>query len=273
MTEMMTISTKEVAALMRKDLRERFPHTKFSVRCATGTAAGWIDVSWTDGPVERDVEPLVRSYQSSQFNGMTDSYDQLEDDLISVDPAQMPVLRHYFCCGVNTHREVSPAAHVRVVHEMVRQNPDLGAVLAIEDIDPDTITSRELHNRLRLIPVSSLPDLRYGDRALHTDFGDLGTLLYQAGAVTDLTPEPPGAVKTVNGRTFYRTDPDGTSLVKRAPGTAWEKSTTPVPAEARPVTRAAAAEYTAATGRCLACNRPIRDASKGFGPKCNLRFT
>lgn len=74
---MMTISTKEVAALMRKDLRERFPHTKFSVRCATGTAAGWIDVSWTDGPVERDVEPLVRSYQSSQFNGMTDSYDQL----------------------------------------------------------------------------------------------------------------------------------------------------------------------------------------------------
>lgn len=273
MTEYMHIDTPEVAKLMRKDLRDRFPHTKFSIRCASGTARGWINVSWTDGPVESEVTPYLRVYQSSQFNGMTDSYDRIEDDLVSVDPSQMPVLRHYFCCGVLTHREVTPAAKIQVAREIIAQNPHLADVVPLDDIDPETITANELYAVMRAVPRDALNDLRFHDRALYTDDRDgFANLIHQAQVSTDLTPEPEGAIKTANGRTFYRTDPDGTVLVKRSRDTAWEESTAPIPGDAQVVTRDEAIAHTEATGRCLACNRPIANSANGFGPKCNRRF-
>lgn len=49
-TDTLPATVKAAAAAIRQDLKAAFPGTVFSVRMATGTAAAWIDVTWTDGP-------------------------------------------------------------------------------------------------------------------------------------------------------------------------------------------------------------------------------
>jgi hypothetical protein len=103
------ITTKEAAALLRKDLATTFPGVKFSVRKSTGTASAWISVSWTDGPTSRDVDAVKYRYQGRQFNGMTDGYDDLGTALISIDSTVMPEEFRYLVDGINTQRDFSPA--------------------------------------------------------------------------------------------------------------------------------------------------------------------
>lgn len=91
---MSTITVKETAAAVRKALRAEYPDARFSVRMATGTAHGWLDVSWTDGPRDGAVRDFVARFESSRFDGMTDSYTNTGNSA-------------WNCCGINTHRSYS----------------------------------------------------------------------------------------------------------------------------------------------------------------------
>lgn len=71
---------------------------------------------------------------------------------------------------------------------------------------------------------------------------------------------------------FYRRRADGTVAIKRSVRTAWEPYPAAIPVTAEPVTAARATELGRASGRCLACNRPIRDSTTGYGPTCRSRF-
>jgi Large polyvalent protein associated domain 29 len=57
------INVKETAKMIRKELKEKFPFTKFSVRCER---SGSINVSWTDFPTEKAVEEVVSKYEQVQ---------------------------------------------------------------------------------------------------------------------------------------------------------------------------------------------------------------
>ncbi|OAO82615.1 LPD29 domain-containing protein [Anoxybacillus flavithermus] len=57
------MNTKETAKKIRQELKEKFPFTKFSVRCER---SGSINVSWTDFPTERAVEDVVSKYEQVQ---------------------------------------------------------------------------------------------------------------------------------------------------------------------------------------------------------------
>ena len=83
------VYTKDCAKLMRQALKQAFPGVKFSVRCDTGTASGWIDVRFPreSGLDVRQVSRVCSAYQGEQFNGSTDSYDRISND--------------YACCGVS----------------------------------------------------------------------------------------------------------------------------------------------------------------------------
>jgi hypothetical protein len=72
------IERAEVAKMIRRDLKASFPATKFSVRSRSYSMGGEINVSWSNGPTEEQINDLVGSYQSSGFDGMIDlaySYD------------------------------------------------------------------------------------------------------------------------------------------------------------------------------------------------------
>ncbi len=58
---------------IRIELKRAFASVKFSVTTARGT--GSININWTDGPTEEEVEKITRKYQQGDFDGMTDCYN------------------------------------------------------------------------------------------------------------------------------------------------------------------------------------------------------
>ncbi len=60
----------EVAKLVRNVLKIYFPNQKFSVRKSGGSA---INVDWSSGPSEKEVENIIDKYHSTDFDAMTDS--------------------------------------------------------------------------------------------------------------------------------------------------------------------------------------------------------
>lgn len=88
------LDVKQTAVHIRKELKKQFPHTKFSVRMATGTAYGWIRVCYEDGPAYDLVRQFLNQFESTRFDAMTDSY-------ISTGNTG------YDCCGINIDRQMS----------------------------------------------------------------------------------------------------------------------------------------------------------------------
>ena len=66
------IDTVDVAKIARKSLKQRWPHTKFSVRSSRYAGGSSIDVSWLDGPTTKAVEAAVGHLEGSDFDGTTD---------------------------------------------------------------------------------------------------------------------------------------------------------------------------------------------------------
>lgn len=112
---------KQTAAELRKALRQRFPGARFSVRMDRGTAYGWLAVSWTDGPADRDVRGVCVEFESERFDGMDDSYHRVEPTLYMVDG--VPTEIRYSSCGINTQRTLSAEA-VAWGAEQHRANPN-----------------------------------------------------------------------------------------------------------------------------------------------------
>ena len=62
----------DTAKLVRKALKEAFPEIKFSVRSSTYAGGASISVGWTDGPLSRHVDPIIKVFAGSGFDGMQD---------------------------------------------------------------------------------------------------------------------------------------------------------------------------------------------------------
>lgn len=67
------VETAKAAKMLKADLANRFPGTKFSVRSRKYAGGSSIDVNWVDGPTEQEVERLTWKYHGADFDGMTDS--------------------------------------------------------------------------------------------------------------------------------------------------------------------------------------------------------
>lgn len=104
-----TFTTKETAVEVRRALKAEFPGVKFSVVMDRGTAHGWFSVSWTDGPMTEAVDRVCDGFLSERFNSMTDGYDRVEPTLYADADGSLYEPR-YSCCGILTHRRLSPEA-------------------------------------------------------------------------------------------------------------------------------------------------------------------
>lgn len=67
-----TIETPDVAKLIRKQLKAKFPDVTFSVRSRSYAGGSSIDISYTDGPTCAEVTEITRQYSSKRFDGMQD---------------------------------------------------------------------------------------------------------------------------------------------------------------------------------------------------------
>jgi hypothetical protein len=66
------LSCAATAKLVRAALKKAFPKTKFSVRSDVYAGGASIDVSWTDGPCTKAVEPVAQQFHGGKFDGMID---------------------------------------------------------------------------------------------------------------------------------------------------------------------------------------------------------
>lgn len=116
LTEGRPATTRETAAAIRRALRESFPATRFSVTMQRGSAYGWIDVIWTDGPTWREVEAITSGFESSRFSGMDDAYHRTENS-------------QWSCRGVSTTRRISEDVLERL-RTQVRRNAQGDLIVA-----------------------------------------------------------------------------------------------------------------------------------------------
>jgi hypothetical protein len=65
----------QAAKLIRQELKQQFPITKFSVTSKSYSGGNSIDVDWVDGPTTKAVETIINKYQYGHFNGMEDIYE------------------------------------------------------------------------------------------------------------------------------------------------------------------------------------------------------
>lgn len=63
----------ELAQIVRADLKTAFPGVAFRVRSSRFSMGSSVDVSWTDGPTDAQVNTVIGRYKAQGFDGMTDS--------------------------------------------------------------------------------------------------------------------------------------------------------------------------------------------------------
>ena len=69
------MSAAETARLIRKELKAKFPGTKFSVRSETYSGGASINVRYNGaggGPIGEDVDAVAKFFQGGGFDGMID---------------------------------------------------------------------------------------------------------------------------------------------------------------------------------------------------------
>lgn len=67
------ITLNETNVEIRKALKAAFPGTKFSVRGSKYAGGASTNVSWVDGPADREVYDFLQQFAGATFDGMTDS--------------------------------------------------------------------------------------------------------------------------------------------------------------------------------------------------------
>lgn len=65
---------------MRRELKRKFPKTKFSVTSESFSMGNAVRISWTDGPTDKQVSEITNKYQQGWFDGMTDCYQYVASD-------------------------------------------------------------------------------------------------------------------------------------------------------------------------------------------------
>lgn len=72
---MPSLTTTAAAKAIRTELKTAFPGVKFSVRSHSCS----INVTWTNGPTQKQVAEYTWKYTNGTFNGMVDCYEYAND--------------------------------------------------------------------------------------------------------------------------------------------------------------------------------------------------
>jgi Large polyvalent protein associated domain 29 len=114
------IPVKDCAKLVRATLKESFPGIKFSVRSESYAGGAAVRVSWTDGPCDKQVEPLISIFKGSYFDGMIDykgsCTHRLDGELV-----------RFSSDYITTSRDYSEAMTRRAWDAVCRKFPDAAA--------------------------------------------------------------------------------------------------------------------------------------------------
>lgn len=99
-----TTEAGEAAKEIRQVLKMAFPGQKFEVSSKNYSGGNSINISYTNGPTQKEVERYVRDFEYGQFDGMTDMYN------ITNRNKNIPQVKYLF---VNRHMSPQLAKYLR----------------------------------------------------------------------------------------------------------------------------------------------------------------
>lgn len=67
------LSMNDSVALLRRHLAKAFPGVRFTVKQCRGSARGWVDVGYVDGPAYDAVREVAGPFETQGFDGIADS--------------------------------------------------------------------------------------------------------------------------------------------------------------------------------------------------------
>jgi hypothetical protein len=106
------LSTTETAAEVRKALKAAFPTIKFSVRSKSYSMGSSITVSYTDGPIQSQVQAILDGFEGAGFDGSQDLKYQKE-------PAELNgELVRFGADYVNASRTISAELYKQAAREV-----------------------------------------------------------------------------------------------------------------------------------------------------------
>ena len=106
-------SLKKASKNIKRELKDAYPKTKFSVRARSYSGGNSIDINWTDGPTSEEVEKITGKYQEGHFNGMEDIYEYSKTN---VWPSVFGGAKY-----VMWHRHHSKEAYLQAVAEVEKE--------------------------------------------------------------------------------------------------------------------------------------------------------
>jgi len=65
----------EVAKLLRKELKEKFPGIKFNIRSRSFSGGNDVRIDYINGVPADEIRKIVNKYEAGSFDGMTDMYN------------------------------------------------------------------------------------------------------------------------------------------------------------------------------------------------------
>ena len=100
------VGISETVELLRQALRAAWPGVQFSVGMAEGTANGWLDVAWEDGPTSSAVNDVCGRYRGHRLAGRDDTYPGQLNSLVQFAGEELPRQVRFACYGVTTRRSI-----------------------------------------------------------------------------------------------------------------------------------------------------------------------
>jgi hypothetical protein len=174
------ISTVDTAKEIRKALKHNFPGVKFSVRSKSYSGGSSIRVCWTDGPLSRVVDKVVKRYEGASFDGMID-LKSYHDDVISHEDGSTEVV-HWGADFVFTSRDSSDEAKAYLAERLADVAVD--AVYTVDGEDRSFSVEELVNGHSLSLPVF-VTHMYVGDEeesyfAIHSsERNDPPTLIHQ----------------------------------------------------------------------------------------------
>lgn len=100
--------TTDVAKIVRRELKQRWPGVKFRVRSRRYSGGSSVDVSWFDGPTSDQVHGVTSRYEGADFDGMIDLKTHRPATLIAHEDGTYENVR-YGADWINGNRRESAA--------------------------------------------------------------------------------------------------------------------------------------------------------------------
>lgn len=115
MSDIEHMKLAEVARMLRREVRRRFPKHRLSVRCGHPAGTGGITITWEDGPTTEEVRRMVTSFEAVEGTPI----------LLSVPGRTMPALVHFHCGAIDLSRTVTDRRVAEHITAVAHENPGL----------------------------------------------------------------------------------------------------------------------------------------------------